>query len=229
MCSISNIGLFPNNTFFYTFVCYQSEWIHTQPIIKMDTTQYSLKGPSGDRRAEPGSSCYWESTLVPESYSPGVVDAHYSLSPPKIFCVWWRATSYGRWPCCAEHRGSKGVNIGKIPSPAMWVPYLWDEWQWVSLQLTTPTGISGDLPDVSSLAEYRGPAWLTLYFPWSCGKSPSSLSSLNLEVLAEKFCTLGLQGRLNWTWWVPYHLFKPTCNTALLHRGLSLGQWVLKE
>jgi len=36
-------------------------------------------------------------------------------------------------------------------------------------------------------------------------------------VLAEKVGTLGLHGRLNWTWYVPYHLFKPTCNTALLH------------
>jgi len=32
--------------------------------------------------------------------------------------------------------------------------------------------------------------------------------------------TLGLQGRLNWTWGVPY-LFKRPCNTALLHLGFS--------
>jgi len=33
--------------------------------------------------------------------------------------------------------------------------------------------------------------------------------------------TLGLQGRLNWTWGVPYYLFKRPCNTALLHLGFS--------
>ena len=60
--------------------------------------------------------------------------------------------------------------------------------------------------------------------PISWDLSPSSLSSENLEVLAEKVGTLGLQGRLNWTWRVPYHLFKPTYNTALLHLGFSLGQ-----
>jgi len=44
-----------------------------------------------------------------ESYSPGVVDVDYSLSPSKTVCAWWRATTYDRWPCCAEHSGSKGV------------------------------------------------------------------------------------------------------------------------
>jgi len=59
----------------------------------------------------PGSSCYWEVTLVVPGglYSPGVVDTDYSLFPPKTICAWWTATSYGRWPCCAEHSGSKGV------------------------------------------------------------------------------------------------------------------------
>jgi hypothetical protein len=47
------------------------------------------------------------------SYSPGVVDADYSLSPPKTVCAWWKATSYERWACCAEHSGSKGVNLEK--------------------------------------------------------------------------------------------------------------------
>jgi len=44
------------------------------------------------------------------SYSPGVIDAEYSLSSPKTVCAWWSAISYERWPCfCAEHSGSKGV------------------------------------------------------------------------------------------------------------------------
>ena len=32
----------------------------------------------------------------------------------------------------------------------MWVPCLWDEWQWVSLSQTAPPGIPGDLPGVTS-------------------------------------------------------------------------------
>jgi len=43
------------------------------------------------------------------NYSPGAVDADYSLSPPKTICAWWRATSYEWWPCCAEHSRSEGV------------------------------------------------------------------------------------------------------------------------
>ena len=35
---------------------------------------------------------------------------------------------------------------------------------------------------------------------WEQHLFPSSLSSENLEVLAEKVGTVGLQGRLNWTW-----------------------------
>ena len=53
------------------------------------------------------------------SYSPGAVDADYSLSPPKTICAWWRATSYEWWPCCAEHIRSKGVNLEK-QSPILW-------------------------------------------------------------------------------------------------------------
>jgi len=55
------------------------------------------------------------------SYSPGVVDANYSLSAPRTVCAWWRATSYERWPCCAEHSRSKGVNLEKQSS------FLWCE------------------------------------------------------------------------------------------------------
>ena len=47
------------------------------------------------------------------SYSPRVVDADYSLSPPKTVRAWWTATTYEWWPCCAEHSGSEGVNLEK--------------------------------------------------------------------------------------------------------------------
>jgi len=47
------------------------------------------------------------------SYSLGAADADYSLSLPKTICAWWRATSYKMWLCCAEHSGSKGVNLEK--------------------------------------------------------------------------------------------------------------------
>ena len=35
--------------------------------------------------------------------------------------------------------------------------------------------------------------------------------------------------RLNWTFQVPHHLFKPTCTTALLLLGFSQGWCVLKN
>jgi len=35
----------------------------------------------------------------------------------------------------------------------------------VSLSLTAPSGIIGDVPDVSSLTKYRGSAWWASYFP----------------------------------------------------------------
>jgi hypothetical protein len=38
---------------------------------------------------------------------------YISLSAPKTVCAWCTATSYKRWPCCAEHSGSKGVNLEK--------------------------------------------------------------------------------------------------------------------
>ena len=41
-----NIGLFHSSAVFYTFICYQSEWIHTQPIITVDTTPIQSKAPS---------------------------------------------------------------------------------------------------------------------------------------------------------------------------------------
>jgi len=47
------------------------------------------------------------------SYSPGVVDADYSLASPKTVCAWQRATSYKKWPCYTEHSGSKGANLEK--------------------------------------------------------------------------------------------------------------------
>jgi hypothetical protein len=48
-----------------------------------------------------------------------VVDVYYSLSLLKTVCGWWRATSHERWPCYAEHSGSKGVNLEK-KSPILW-------------------------------------------------------------------------------------------------------------
>jgi hypothetical protein len=38
-----NIRLFQNSAFFYTSIYYQSQSIHTQPIITVDTTPYSIK------------------------------------------------------------------------------------------------------------------------------------------------------------------------------------------
>ena len=51
----------------------------------------------------------------------------------------------------------------------VWVPCLRDEWQWVSLSLTAPSGIPDDLPVVFSLAKYRGSAWWTKYVSRSYG------------------------------------------------------------
>ena len=39
----------------------------------------------------------------------------------------------------------------------------------MSLTLTAPSGIPGDLPHVSSINKYRGCAWWTVYFPLSRG------------------------------------------------------------
>jgi len=44
-----------------------------------------------------------------------------------------------------------------------------EEWQWVSLSLSAPSGILGDLPDVFSLTKYWGSAWWTVYFPATRG------------------------------------------------------------
>ena len=53
-------------------------------------------------------------------YLPGVTDAEYSLSSPKTVCAWQRAITYKRRdPVCAEHSGSKGVNLQK-QSPILW-------------------------------------------------------------------------------------------------------------
>ena len=46
---------------------------------------------------------------------------------------------------------------------------------------------------------------------WEQHLTPSRLSSMNLEVLAEKVDTLGLQGRLNWTW---YHIIYSSQSTT---------------
>ena len=44
----------------------------------------------GHRVTETGH--WWPEEV--SSYSPGVVDVSYRLSPPKTVCAWWRATSY---------------------------------------------------------------------------------------------------------------------------------------
>jgi len=85
-------------------------------------TIYLMFGVKGVSRAVPGSLGCRRVTLVAwggSSYSPGAVDADYSLSPLKTVCAWWRATSYKWWPCCAEHSGSKAVNLEK-QFPILW-------------------------------------------------------------------------------------------------------------
>ena len=90
-----------------------------------------------------------DGSLGGSSHSPGVIDVKCNFLSPKPVCTWWRTISYARWPCYAEHSGSKEVNLEKtIPNPTVWVPCLWDEWQWVSLIQTAPSGIPGDLPEV---------------------------------------------------------------------------------
>ena len=79
--------------------------------------------------------------------------------------------------------------------------------------LEAPQGATGQDPNFQGAGEAP--------ISWKQHLSPRSLSSQNLEVLAEMIGTLGLQGRLNWTWGVPYYLFKRPCNTALLHLGFS--------
>jgi hypothetical protein len=70
-----------------------------------------------------GLSCCWEVTwAAPQggsSHPPRVTDAKCNSLSPKTVCAWWRAISYARWPCYAEHSGSKGVNLEK-QSPVLW-------------------------------------------------------------------------------------------------------------
>jgi len=56
----------------------------------------------------------------------------HSLSSPKTVCAWWRATSYERWPCYAEHSGYKGVNLLCILNLLRIIQVLSTNW------LTTP-------------------------------------------------------------------------------------------
>ena len=83
----------------------------------------------------------------------------------------------------------------------MWVPWLWDEWQWVSLSLTTPSGILGDLPDISRLTKYRGSVWWTSYFPLrklefkeSSARGDSSKDSTEDSSQGEPRCLEAAQG-----------------------------------
>jgi hypothetical protein len=42
----------------------------------------------------------------------------YNLSMLKTVCVWWRITSYTRWPCwLTQHGGSRGGNLKKKKNP----------------------------------------------------------------------------------------------------------------
>jgi hypothetical protein len=45
------------------------------------------------------------------------------------------------------------------------VPCLWDEWQWVSLSQTAPSGIPGDLPEVIQPYQVWGLYLADLIFP----------------------------------------------------------------
>ena len=48
----------------------------------------------------------------------------------------------------------------------------------MSLSLTAPSGIPGDLAGVFSLTEYRGSAWWTVYVPSSRGITIESVEKL---------------------------------------------------
>jgi hypothetical protein len=47
-----------------------------------------------------------------QSLSRGV-RCEMQFSSPTNICAWWKAISYERWSCYAEHSGSKGVNLEK--------------------------------------------------------------------------------------------------------------------
>ena len=132
----------------------------------------SSSGPNKGQRELAGSyQGHWVTqgvTLVAKggsSYSPGAVDADCSLSPPKTICAWLRVVTLLR----RTQRIKRSKPWQTIPNPMVWVPCLRDEWQWVSLSSSAPSGIPGDLPVVFSLAKYRGFAWWTKYFPRSYG------------------------------------------------------------
>ena len=48
----------------------------------------------------------------------------------------------------------------------------------MSLSLTAPSGIPGDLPDVFSLIQYRGCAWWIKHFPSSRGIAIENVEKL---------------------------------------------------
>jgi len=64
------------------------------------------------------------------------------------------------------------------PNKTVWGPCLWDEWQWVSLSQTAPSGTPGDLPVLLIHTKHWSSAWWTSYFPWSRG--------LEIEDIIEK-------------------------------------------
>ena len=58
------------------------------------------------------------------------------------------------------------------------IPCLREEWQWVSLSLSAPSEIPGDLPDIFSLTKYWGSVWWTIYFPTTRGIKIDSMKDL---------------------------------------------------
>jgi hypothetical protein len=134
------------------FLHHQEQAANYTTVFKTSVITHPWTGVKEWWSGSPGSPCYWKVTTA-------TLRGHRSLSrgarcemlftSHKTVCAWWRANSYAMWPCYAELSGSKGVNLEKIvPNPTVWVPCLRDEWQWVSLLWTTPSGIPGDLPEV---------------------------------------------------------------------------------
>ena len=133
--------------------CIWQSQLWAEPVEVMLSWLESLSGVKGSRLSRSRTAVLLKGNTGDPwwgfSYSPGVIDAVYSLSTLKTVCAWWRAIPYKRWPCYAEHSRSKGVNLEKIiPNPTVWVPCLWDEWQWVGLSQMAPSGLPSDLPEV---------------------------------------------------------------------------------
>jgi len=92
-------------------ICQSQLW--AEPVEAMLSWLEGLSGVKGSRPSHSGAATFLKGNTGDSwrgfSYSPGVIDAVYSLSTPKTVCAWWTAISYKRWPCYAEHSRSKGV------------------------------------------------------------------------------------------------------------------------